>query len=198
MHPGWTPPTQPGRVALAFALSKPIGGRCLVRAAHRRGAFRRAGAVRRPVGSALRDRHRSRRHVGRPLLRAALTQRRERHTGEVTDFAVQVRLVGVAGRRRHVRRRCCRRPRAGPRGGTAGCAAASQARSRRPRCTDAAACGSTTRRRVRHFGYGSALPEARGDVAEAGGSDHGAVSLAGSPEARAVASSTSEAVPRDT
>ena len=23
MHPGWTPPTQPGRVALAFALSKP-------------------------------------------------------------------------------------------------------------------------------------------------------------------------------
>lgn len=23
MHPGWTPPTQPGRLALAFALSKP-------------------------------------------------------------------------------------------------------------------------------------------------------------------------------
>ena len=23
MHPGWTPPTQPGRVALAFAVSKP-------------------------------------------------------------------------------------------------------------------------------------------------------------------------------
>ena len=23
MHPGWTPPTQPGRVALAFALSEP-------------------------------------------------------------------------------------------------------------------------------------------------------------------------------
>jgi uncharacterized glyoxalase superfamily protein PhnB len=23
MHPGWTPPTQPGRVALAFALGKP-------------------------------------------------------------------------------------------------------------------------------------------------------------------------------
>src|SRR3954470_5173999 len=45
---------------------------------------------------------RSRRHVGRPLLPAALTQRRKRHTGEATDFAGQMRLVGVAGRGRRV------------------------------------------------------------------------------------------------
>ena len=167
MHPGWTPPTQPGRVALAFAAERAVGGRRPVRAAHRRRASGRAGAVRRPVGSALCDRHRSRRHVGRPLLPVVLTQRRERHSGEVTDLAVQVRLVGVTGGRRPRPPTTLRRPTAGRRGGIAGCAAASQARSRRRRRTGAAECGSTTRSRAPHRSR-RRPPKAVGDVAQLG------------------------------
>ena len=105
MHPGWKPPTQPGPGRAGVPGERAVGGRRPVRAAHRSRASGRAETVRRAVGSALRDRHRSRRHVGRPLLPVVLTQRRERCSGEVTDLAVQVRLVGVAGRRGHACRR---------------------------------------------------------------------------------------------
>src|SRR6478736_475009 len=72
MHPGWTPPTQQGRVAVAFAVSEP---------AHVDALFEKVTAA------------------GHP---GPLTQSRKRQTGEVTDFAVQMRLVGVAGRGRRV------------------------------------------------------------------------------------------------
>ena len=123
---------------------------------------------------------------------AVLTQRRQRHSGEVADLAVQVRLVGVTGARRPrppTSSSVVQQPRR--RDGSAGCVAASPVRSRRRRAhwrcrvrLDQPTC-------ARHVGRRQ-QPCPRLPVTWLScGSDHGAVSFAGSSDAQhAVASST--------
>ena len=65
-HPAWKPGTG-GRVSLAFALPDPAAVDAAYDAAHRCRTPRRAGAVRRVLGDAVRDGPRPGRHGRRPV-----------------------------------------------------------------------------------------------------------------------------------
>ena len=75
-HPDWQPPAGGGRIALAFALPDAAAVDAAVRRADRRGAPRRAGAVRRVLGTALRRGARSGRQRRGPVRPARQLSRR--------------------------------------------------------------------------------------------------------------------------
>ena len=180
MHPGWAPPSSPdSRLALALGVGFACRGRRAVREGHRGRSCRTVEALRRAVGSALRDRRRPRRQLGGSVRAAGvLTQRRQRDAGQLA----RPRGAGAVGRRsrrgRPPRRREVRRPAAAVRAGSAGCGAASPGRSRRRRCTAAAGCVATSR--PRSATSATVEPAARPSVTWlSSGSDHGAVSARG-------------------
>ena len=146
MHPGWTPPTSAGRVALAFGLDSAVRRRRDVRAAHRSGPSRNAEAVRRAVGSALRDGRRPGRHLRRPVRTAGQS---DATLPAVARPGRAPHGAGAAGphslRGPRPLHTGFRRAAVAPLGEIAGFAAASPGRNRRRRRTGAAGCGWTIR-----------------------------------------------------